>query len=108
MFNVHRMEHPATIQWGLPLTYKDYNKLLKGFIPRDMDDKWLCLVEEPDAQAGKPNETGGNDWAKITSISWRTRTGNVEVTEEDAKERAVRLCRWELDCDMKDALPSDE
>jgi len=125
MAQVHPLENPATAQWDLPINHTDYTKLLKGFQPQDMDDKWLCLTDEPDAQgnttvhayrswtgqemislavvAGKPNEieAKSNEWGKITTISWRERPG--EITEEEAKGWAVGICRRGLGCDLENA-----
>jgi hypothetical protein len=126
MVELHPIEHPATAKWGLPLTYADYNKLLKGFTPQDMDDKWVCVADTPDAdgntavhlarswtgnkhislavEAGNPKDTDGNAWGKITSITWNSvEPGEVEVPEKEAQQGAVNMCRGLLGCKLENA-----
>ena len=51
--------------------------------------------------AGNSDQIEGNDWGKITSIAWRQRPG--EVSEEEVKEMAVRICKNILRCDLEAA-----
>jgi len=114
MAEVHPLENPATAQWGRTLTHSDYSKMLKGFSPQDMEDRWMILTDTPDAQgntvvhayrswtsdehfsltiaAGNPNKTEAKDWATIIKISWIEKSGAIETTEEEAKKFAVGLC----------------
>ncbi|KAF1976330.1 hypothetical protein BU23DRAFT_551787 [Bimuria novae-zelandiae CBS 107.79] len=109
------MENPTTAKWDVPLKHAEYTKILKGFQPRDMDDKWLIHADVPDTQgnttvrffrswtgyeqialdivAGSPSETDADIWAKIVSITWdkRNEPGTFLSTEEEAKEVAVAL-----------------
>lgn len=123
MVKVHPLKNPATAQWGRTLTHSDYNKMLKGFMPQDMDDKWMVITDTPDAQgntvvhicrswtsqehfsltvaAGNSNETGAKDWATIVKISWNEQSGGVQITEEEAKESAVNLSKGLLGCGLK-------
>ncbi|KAM3087027.1 hypothetical protein ACMFMF_000959 [Clarireedia jacksonii] len=118
------LENPVTAQWGYPLTHSDYNKMLKGFTPRDMDDKWVVATDTPDAQgntivricrswtateqflltiaARNSNEAETKHWATIVKISWNKKPGALEVTEEDAIESAVNLCKGLLGSDTTD------
>ncbi|KAF2708437.1 hypothetical protein K504DRAFT_535039 [Pleomassaria siparia CBS 279.74] len=123
---------PAMAQWGRTVTYDDYNKMLQGFRPRSMDDKWTMKADTPeDAQGntvvhayfgrqnyeeialtivtGDPNETEAKDWATIAKISWKVEhPGGTELTEEDAKARAIRLCKGLLGCAMEEEEKEEE
>lgn len=112
MRNEHPIENPATAEWDVSLTYAEYTKLLKGFTPRDMDDKWVIFADLPDASgnttirfarswtgreqisvyliAGDPSRTDVDTWAKIVTIMWEKRDepGAFLSTEEEAKEVA--------------------
>jgi hypothetical protein len=103
----------ATAPWDVPLDYTDYNKLMKGFRPESMDDKWVCYTDKPNTErnavihmcrswtgqeqvsltiaVGNFNETKADDWAKITEISWDKGAQKQLVTEEAAKELATNL-----------------
>jgi hypothetical protein len=41
-------EQRVTVPWRVPLTQQQLSRLLEGFIPNDMDDKWLVRVLPPD------------------------------------------------------------
>ncbi|PVI05539.1 hypothetical protein DM02DRAFT_610548 [Periconia macrospinosa] len=126
MVELHPIQDPSTADWSRPITYADYNKLLKGFMPQDMDDRWVCVADTPDAEgkavvhvarswtgneqmsftieAGNPNETERNDWGKITSITWRSEEpGEGQIPKEKAQERAVNFCRHLMGCKMENA-----
>ena len=123
MAEVHPLENPATAQWGRTLTHSDYSKMLKGFSPQDMEDRWMILTDTPDAQGntvvhayrswtsqeqfsltiavGNPNKTEAKDWATIVKISWNEQPGEIQITEEEAKEFAVNLCKGLLVCGLE-------
>ncbi|PVH98710.1 hypothetical protein DM02DRAFT_30481 [Periconia macrospinosa] len=124
MVGLEPLKNTATAQWGRSLTHSDYSKILKGFGPQDMDDRWGIQTDTPDAQgntvaylyrswgsvvqfsltitAGDADNTETKDWAKIVTISWNEQPGYQKVTEEEAKESSVNLCRGLLRCEMKD------
>jgi hypothetical protein len=125
------MEAPATATWNLPISHSDYSKILKGWSPRDMDDKWMFCADEPDTQgntiaricrswtsseqlsitiaAGDPSEIGtiNASWAKITQISWVKVFAGLPVDEEEAKDMACRMCKGMLRCDLENAPSRD-
>ncbi|KAF9731659.1 hypothetical protein PMIN06_012141 [Paraphaeosphaeria minitans] len=118
----HHIRDLATAEWGLTIKHTDYEKLLGGFKPRSMDDKWLCISDAPDARGNMtihwyrswghvecykvlvevqdPNQTEGNDWAKLSNIAWEKILGGLEVSEEEAKEDVVDLCRNFVGCEF--------
>ncbi|KAF2656309.1 hypothetical protein K491DRAFT_692153 [Lophiostoma macrostomum CBS 122681] len=124
MIEVLPIDKPQTAEWGRKITHSDYQKMLKGSMPEDMDDKWMVITDKPDAQgntvvhlcrswtnkevysytveAGDPNSTEAKDWATIVKVSWPEIWAGEEVTEEEAKESAIAFSRGRLGCDMKD------
>jgi hypothetical protein len=126
MVKVNPLVNPTTAQWAHPLTHSDYSKILKGFLPRDMDDKWMIVTDTPDADgntvvhicrswssnehyslsiaAGSSNDIEAKDWATIAEISWSKESLGYlgeETTEEEAKESAIAFCKHFLDCTME-------
>jgi hypothetical protein len=122
MVEVEFLENPATAQWGHTLTHSDYNKMVKGFRPQNMDDKWMIVTDTPDAQGnivvrlcrswgakeyfsltvapGNPNETEGKDWATVVKISWDEKLMG-QTDEEEAKQMVINLCKGFLGCEFK-------
>ncbi|KAF4452086.1 hypothetical protein F53441_5018 [Fusarium austroafricanum] len=114
--NVLPLADPDTASWNLPLSNTDYNKLIKGFEPQAMEDKWLCRADDPDTQgivvvhmyrswsgeeqislavAGDLNENITNG-ANIVEISW----DKSRLTEREAKDLAFNICKWILGCQL--------
>lgn len=121
----HTIQVPASAEWGLIVKRTDYEKLLEGFTPRDMDDKWLCITDKPNAQGnttihwyrswthteqfaitvevGGSTQTESNDWAKLGKITWEKAVGSLDVPVEEAKESVVNLCRGLMGCELENA-----
>lgn len=122
----HPIRDPVTSEWGLAITRADYDKLLQGFRPRDMDDKWLCITDKPDAhgnttvhwyrswtdteqfaitmEVDKADKSKGDDtWARFSRISWEREVGSLEVPLEEAKESIVNLSRGYVGCKLEKA-----
>jgi hypothetical protein len=120
-----RREHlvdPATAKWGLTLTFDDYNKMLKGFTPQMMEQKWQIIADTTQddtfvhfyrswtgkeqilltIKAGDPDNTEVKDWATIVEISWLEQPGNLLIEEEQAKRIAVNLSISCLGCKLED------
>lgn len=103
------MENPATAAWEVPISEADHSKLLKGFWPRDMDDKWHLHADNPDTEGNSVlrmyrSWTGAEQIAltvqqtKITQIQWNQQG---EVGEKEAKDLAKALCQGLLGCDLE-------
>lgn len=115
------MKKALTASWGLPISDADVAKLKVGFRPRDMDDKWEILIEEPDADDNlsihiirswlqeesyifrivpkSRNDDGGS--ATIHSITWEGNKGGLQCGPEQAQKEAVMLCRGHLKCEFE-------
>lgn len=103
------MADPVTSPWEINISETDRNKLSKGFLPEDMDDKWVLYADAPDTD-GKfvlhmcRSWTGDEQVAltvkqsKITQIQWIKKQGEEE---EDAKLLAKNLCKRFLNCDLE-------
>jgi hypothetical protein len=117
---------PATAEWDFTITHDDYNNILPGFNPRNMDDKWTAVADPPDEQGntvlhfylggrnheeyaltltpGKldPNGDESKDWGSITKIAWKeVLPGGSTVSEKEAKSSAISLCNYVLDCKIE-------
>jgi hypothetical protein len=118
---------PVTAQWGRTITYEDYNKMLQGYRPDSMDDKWFVKTNKPeDAQgdivvhaywgwsshemialtvtAGDPSKTDAKEWATITQIAWRKvwPGSEEEMSEAKAKRNGVGFCNHLLKCSLEE------
>ncbi|KAJ5176278.1 uncharacterized protein N7482_002155 [Penicillium canariense] len=95
------MANPATAAWDVPISSTDQSKLLNGFCPQDMDDKWGLRADGPDAQGnfilriyrswtGDEHMALGVQQTKISQIQWIQREG---YGENDTKYFAKAICR---------------
>ncbi|KAI8623436.1 hypothetical protein F5Y19DRAFT_458664 [Xylariaceae sp. FL1651] len=115
------MKKPLTAPWGLPISDADVEKLRVGFRPRDMDDKWEILIEEPDENgnlsvhiirswlqeecyvlhiAPKSSSNDGGS-AMVHSITWEGNKAGLQCDAEQAQKEAVMLCRGHLKCEFE-------
>ncbi|KAI8289577.1 hypothetical protein K4K57_008714 [Colletotrichum sp. SAR 10_99] len=76
-WDVHPISHPATAPWHLNLSDTDTDKLLHGYQPAAMEDRWMCRSDGPDEQ--------GN----IVVHVYRSWTGNEQF---QMKVTAPSLC----------------
>jgi hypothetical protein len=114
-------ETPITSAWGIKVPHTELRKLLNGFSPRAMEDKWFLYADGPDAQGnvvlhmfrswtghkmaelkikmpvGEDGECEEED-AKVTEITWESNPERYNgQTEEGAKIMAKEVCNWVLD-----------
>lgn len=121
------MKSPATASWNLGISRNDVEKLLKGFKPAEMEDRWVCRADVPDARgdfvvhmhrswtgdevlrmnvvlaaaAGDGASAHTNErYAKISDITWEGGEGSFLASEVEAKDLATGLCRGVLGCDL--------
>jgi hypothetical protein len=121
---------PATVQWNRTITHEDYNKILQGYNPQAMEDKYTVRTEVPeDPQRNTvvhvyfgwtPRETMSLDiavarkpdaknWATIVKISWKVEhPGEMWTSESKAKRRAVGLCNGLLGCTLEDEQEDED
>ncbi|KAJ4357218.1 uncharacterized protein N0V89_001793 [Didymosphaeria variabile] len=117
---------PATAQWDKTITHEDYNKMLQGHKPQQMEDKWTIKANAPEnaqgnailhiyfgwkpreeisleISTGDPSKTEDEDWATIVDISWKVEhPGGLMTSEEEAKTMAINLCNGLLGCALED------
>ena len=120
----HPITDPITAEWGITIKRTDYEKLLEGFSPRDMDDKWMCKTDKPDSEGNTtihwyrswgnmevynavleviPNQTEDKDYAKFTKITWERKFAGLDVPPEEAKGDVANLCRGFVGCELENA-----
>lgn len=129
-WKTHAMKNPATAIWNLGISSSEAAKLLQGFQPAAMEDRWMCRADGPDVHGnivvhiyrswtgqehfrikatapvsdGTITEDRGGHGAKITEITWEQGDGPIQATEEDAKNLAIAVCRGVLKCELLQAV----
>ena len=116
-------EQPMTASWDQSIPSSELPKLLLGFLPGAMEDKWFVYTDEPDAQGHgavhlhrswtgyknieakflvKMDGDGKVEGeAKFTEITWETTQSIVaEMTEEKAKQVVKDVCNWCMDIQL--------
>ncbi|KAI3400382.1 hypothetical protein diail_3399 [Diaporthe ilicicola] len=121
------MKNPATAPWNLGISRNDVEKLLRGFKPAAMEDRWMCRADAPDARGdfvvhvhrswtgdeafrmnvvlavvGSDKTSANIDerHATITDITWDRGESSFLATEVEAKDLATSVYRGVLGCDL--------
>ncbi|KAK2611902.1 hypothetical protein N8I77_005219 [Diaporthe amygdali] len=121
------MRNPATAPWNLGISRNDVEKVLRGFKPTAMEDRWMCRADSPDARGGfvvhvhrswtgdellrmnvvlavpngdKASAHTNEHHATITNITWDRGEGSFLANEVEAKDLAINVCRGVLGCDL--------
>ncbi|KAF4828239.1 hypothetical protein CGCTS75_v007593 [Colletotrichum tropicale] len=121
------MKNPTTAPWDLNVSRDDVEKLLRGFRPAAMEDRWMFRADEPDVRGdfvvhvhrswtgdellrvnvvlaapggGAPPANTNEPHASITDITWDRGDGGFLSTEAEAKELATDLLRNVLGCGL--------
>ncbi|KAF5026943.1 hypothetical protein F66182_973 [Fusarium sp. NRRL 66182] len=121
------MKNPVTAPWHLDVSHDDVGKLLRGFKPTMMEDRWMFRADEQDAHGNfvvyaHRSWTGdevlrmsvvlavseevnaaahtNKHGATITEITWERGEGLFLSTEKEAKELATAVCRGVLGCTL--------
>ncbi|RYO88117.1 hypothetical protein DL764_008768 [Monosporascus ibericus] len=121
------MRNPVTALWNLGVSRNDFDKLLQGFQPAVMEDRWMCRADAPDARGdivvhvhrswtgdeqlrikvtapapgGAASAHPNGRPATITDITWDKGNGSFLATEEEAKDLATAVCRGVLGCELR-------
>jgi hypothetical protein len=114
-------ETPVTSTWNIQIPRTELPKLINGFLPREMEDKWFVYADGPDAEGNAvvhmfrswtghkmaelkikvPLDDDGEfieEDSKITEITWESsEERHKSQTEEGAKAMARQVCNWVLD-----------
>lgn len=125
--NITTMKNPITAPWNIGISRSDVEKLLRGFKPTAMEDRWMCRADAPDARGdfvvhvhrswtgdellrmnmvlAVPDGDGTSAHtderhATISDITWDRGEGSFLATEVEAKDLATRVCRGVLGCDL--------
>ncbi|KAJ9610456.1 hypothetical protein H2200_005233 [Cladophialophora chaetospira] len=122
------IEKPATAAWDQLIPHPEIPKLLLGFQPRAMEDKWFVYTDGPDAQGNgvvhmfrswtgmkmiearftvrldDDGEVAKQD-ARFTELVWETAHG---LTEDEAVDMARGVCEWCMGMRMSSSLRKGE
>lgn len=125
--NITAMKNPTTSSWNITISRNDVEKLLRGFKPAAMEDRWMCRAGAPDARGDfvvhvhrswtgdevlrmnvvlavpdgdKALAQTDECQATITDVTWDRGDGSFLTTESEAKDLATGLCRGVLGCDL--------
>ncbi|KAJ4328938.1 hypothetical protein N0V84_000508 [Fusarium piperis] len=121
-----RIEKPKSMPWKARLSGADMTKLLRGFQPSDMDQKWVIAASGPDnrgiidvhlcrswtgieiytvrvrvltGEDGKPGD-GEKDGGEVFEIVYESSNKFDNTCEEEVQDMATGLCRGFLDVDL--------
>jgi hypothetical protein len=117
-WKTHPFKKPVTSKWDQSIPRTELPKLLNGFQPTAMEDKWFVYADGPDAQGNailhmyrswtgfkvvelklvvelnKDGEIGEND-PYFTEITWESEAKRINgQREENAKTTAKGVCNW--------------
>lgn len=103
-----------TVSWNVFLTPEQVYRLVMGFCPQEMEDKWFIYSEGPD-QSGKLKVHFHRSWTglkiaelfvvidlkgegagKIVGIKWNGTEQTNGMDEEEAKYMVSTTCSWVL------------
>ena len=107
---------PVSGPWGLYITRSDLAKLIAGFRPDSMDDKWVVESDVPDRNGNiavhfyrswtgneqfwievAPEGHSGDGVAEVTEITWDRRFG-----QESAINLVTSVCIHVLGCEWEE------
>jgi hypothetical protein len=115
---------PVTSAWNVLIPHTELSKLINGFQPRAMEDKWFVYADGPDIRGNAvvhmfrswtghkmaelkihvPLDENGKvteENSKITEITWESDPErHRNQTEEGAKTMAREVCNWVLDAKL--------
>jgi hypothetical protein len=123
-WKTHPFEKPVTSNWNQLIPRGELPKLLNGFQPTAMEDKWFVYADGPDAQGNailhmyrswtgfkmaevklviELDEDG--EFAEkdpyFTEITWESDAERIKgQTEEQAKTMAKEVCNWCMDVEL--------
>ncbi|KAK4207693.1 hypothetical protein QBC37DRAFT_433078 [Rhypophila decipiens] len=114
---------PKPVQWERTVPHASLTKLLNGFEPQAMEDKWFIYADGPDTE-GNATVHMHRSWtghkivelkikipltdagevkeedAKITELIWESDKKAYNASEDDAKVTAQEVCRWVLHVEL--------
>jgi hypothetical protein len=130
--NLKDIQIPITAQWEVSVPRSELTKLLNGFQPREMEDKWFVYADGPDAEGTVvvhmhrswtgyenfrlllhvPLDAEGNleeEDSNILELTWETdETRYRGGGEAEAKEIAEGVCSWVLGVKLNKPAAPDE
>lgn len=115
------MRRPRTIQWNIPISEADFGRLLAGYRPTCMEEKWVIkskhLTEKNAYRVRFARSWTSNPYHElfinekgtaIESLAYESiDDAGQDITEDEAKDVVIRLARGWLECDIE-AIPKED
>ncbi|KAF9875058.1 hypothetical protein CkaCkLH20_07324 [Colletotrichum karsti] len=127
-WDVKPISNPANAQWHLSLSPSDTVKLLNGYAPKGMEDRWMSCADGPDDKGnfvvhvyrswtgheqfeikaklsvsdGNSTSSDGGAAADITDITWEKGAAGL-VSEQEAKDLASTVFKRVIGCELESA-----
>lgn len=132
--DMKRIEKPKSMPWQARLSGEDMTKLLKGFSPSEMEQKWVIAASGPDnkgiinvhlcrswtgieiytvrvrvltGEDGKPGDAEENG-GEVFEIVYETSNKFNNTCDGEVEDMAVGLCRGFLDVELGKGPESPE
>lgn len=83
---------PETVPWDFPITRADYSKILRGYRPQMMEDKWSIKTKES-AEGGNTIMRAMWGWLSYEHTRLTIVPGDPNTEDSEAKDwaRIVRI-----------------
>ncbi|MCJ1251614.1 hypothetical protein MMC30_008849 [Trapelia coarctata] len=124
--NIKPFKNPVSAPWNVAIPPGELPKILNGFRPREMEDKWIVYTDGPDAEGRavvhfhrswtgykfveleievdrEAGVSGGEveGSARIVKIVFEPHE-DLDGRTEEAKRTAREVCRWVLNVELPD------
>ncbi|KAF1826753.1 uncharacterized protein K489DRAFT_313489 [Dissoconium aciculare CBS 342.82] len=117
------MRSPRTIQWRIPISNSDFQRLIQGFSPSCMEERWVIeseYLDEGNAHRVRFMRSwtrnpyhelfikeGEKGYAIESLVYESVDESDQEITEDEAKELVISLARGWLECGIE-VLPKED
>lgn len=125
-WDMQPIRKPVTAAWDVQVSKIDAKKIESGFVPENMEDKWLCYSSRRDADGVtlvhfcrswskteqmvltlQPAADGAEGMQEagariITEIMWEAQDADSDLGQDEAKENAIMICNGILGCALEE------
>lgn len=108
-WDVKELSKPQRAGWNQTITYDDYLKLLKGFRPLDMDDRWVLTCDELNSETNRGAAHLYRSWTGYEDLRGEFfLLANVEPQNSKAPYVVFDRIWWETDSERRGEQTEDE
>jgi hypothetical protein len=115
------MRSPKTIRWNVPISKADFERLMQGFSPSCMEERWVIKSKHLPME-NIHRVRFARSWTRnpyhelfvseegpaIKSMTYESvNEADQEITEDEAKGVVIRLARGLLECEIE-AIPKED